>query len=175
MALPLLGEHRKGTRMTTPTARTLCIAASALFALAASASDAIADTNSNAKPPQARVFRPVTADREYACENLSQPVDIPNVPTFTGRTKFLTGLRYPNDRSGYRIGLTFAAVEDENQIIEWYRTALTGYGWKLLDMTPDGKTLTAVREGSTFTVRISPNKQPGYRTVVVLSFKAVAR
>lgn len=160
--------------MTIITARTLCIAAFATVALAATASRSIADTNSNAKV-QPRVYRPVTADREYACENLSQPVDIPNVPTFTGRTKFLTGLRYPNDRSGYRIGLTFAATEDEGQVMEWYRTALTSYGWKLLDMAPDGKTLTAVREGSTFTVRISPNKQPGYRTVVVLSFKAVAR
>ncbi|HEY9733204.1 MAG TPA: hypothetical protein V6C89_14900 [Drouetiella sp.] len=161
--------------MTTTTTRLLVIAASALCACAATASEALADTNSNAKGAQPRVFRPVTADREYACETLTQPVDIPNVPTFTGRTKFITGLRYPNDRSGYRIGLTFAAVEEESQIVEWYRTALTGYGWKLLDIAPDGKTLTAVRDGATFTVRISPNKQPGFRTVVVLSFKAMAR
>lgn len=157
------------TRMIS-TARILCLAA-----LASSASAAIADTNSNAKISPPRVFRPVTADKEYACENLTQPVDIPGVPTFTGRTKFLSGLRYPNDRSGYRIGLTFAATEEEAQVMDWYRTALTTYGWKLLDYSKDGKTLTAVKEGSTFTARVSPNKQPGFRTVMVLSFKAVGR
>lgn len=160
--------------MTITTARIFCIAAFVCTA-SAFASAAIADTNSTQKAAQPRVFRPVSADREYACETLTQPVDIPSVPTFTGKTKFITGLRYPNDRSGYRIGLTFAAVEEETQVMEWYRNALTSYGWKLLDITPDGKSLTAVKDGSTFTLRISPNKQPGYRTVVVLSFKAVGR
>jgi hypothetical protein len=72
--------------------------------------------------------------------------------------------------------LTYAVAEDEAQVLDWYRSSLATYSWKLLpDMTQDGKTLTAVKEGNTFTVRISPNHIPGYRTVMVLSFKAVGR
>lgn len=170
MALPLLSGSLKVKTMIVRTARVLCLAL-----MASTASAAIADTNSNAKTSAPRVFRPVTADREYACENLTQPVEIPGVPMFTGKAKFLSGLRYPNDRSGYRIGLTYAATEDEGQVMDWYRSALGTYSWKLLPFAPDGKTLTAVKDGNTFTVRISPNKIPGYRTVMVLSFKAVGR
>ncbi len=166
MALPLLGGSLKVTR-SIQISLALCLAA------IASTAATLADTNS--KPAQLRQFRPITADREYAYEELSQPVDLPGVPTFTGRSKFLSGLRYPNDRSGYRIGLTYAATEDEGQVIEWYKTALTAYSWKLLDFHPDAKTITAVKEGNTFTVRLSPNRVPGYRTVMVLSFKSVGR
>lgn len=164
MALPLLG--RKVTRLDQTSLALLLVAF-------ASTTASFADTNS--KPAQPRQFRPITADREYACENLTQPVDIPGVPMFTGRSKFLSGLRYPNDRSGYRIGMTYAATEDEMQVLEWYKTALTTYSWKLIDFTPDAKVITAVKEGNTFTVRMSPNRVPGYRTVMVLSFKGISR
>jgi hypothetical protein len=166
MALPLLSGSLKVTRLIQ-TSIALC------FVATASITAASADTYSKAAQP--RQFRPVTADREYASEILTQPVDIPGVPPFTGRSKFLSGLRYPNDRLGYRIGLTYAATEDENQVLEWYKTSLTAYSWKLLDISPDAKTITAVKDGNTFTVRISPNHVAGYRTVMVLSFKSVSR
>jgi hypothetical protein len=169
MALPLLNGSLKVTRLfRIPFA--LCLVAAAL----SSTSAVFADTGSKIAPP--RQYRPPSADREYASENLTQPVDIPGVPIFTGKSKFLSGLRYPNDRSGYRIGLTYAVAEDETQVLDWYKSSLATYSWKLLpDMTQDGKTLTAVKDGNTFTVRISPNHIPGYRTVMVLSFKAVGR
>lgn len=133
----------------------------------------MADTYSKVMTP--RQFRPPSADREYACESLSQPVELPGIPMFTGKAKFLSGLRYPNDHTGYRIGLTYAATEDEGQVMDWYRTALSTYSWKLLDIAQDGKTLTAVKDGNTFTLRMSPNRYPGYRTTMVLSFKAASR
>ncbi len=137
----------------------------------ASTGAAFADPNWQQRS-QKQQFRPITADREYACEKLSQPQELPGVPMFTGRATFLSGLRYPNDRSGYRIGLTYAAVEDESQVLEWYKTGLTSYSWKLIDSAPDAKSITAVKEGNTFTVHISPNRMPGYRTIMVLSFKS---
>ncbi|HEY9677948.1 MAG TPA: hypothetical protein V6C76_08055 [Drouetiella sp.] len=140
------------------------------------APEVMADTNSSSpnKYGNQRQFRPPNADRDYAVEHLKGPIDIPNVPPFTGRTKFLSGLRYPNDPSGYRLGMTFAAMEEPTQILDWYKTALGNYQWKLVENPQDPNSLTASKGGATFTLSLSPNRVVGYRTVVVVSYKAHA-
>lgn len=108
---------------------------------------------------------------EFKTEKLSAAVDLPGVPQYTGRATFLSGLKYPNDTSGMRVGMTLGCREDESEILEWYKNALKLYSWRLINMDPKERVVTATKDGNTFTVRISPSRQPGYRTLVVLSFK----
>jgi hypothetical protein len=141
--------------------------------IALSSPAALADPNSlNSHPTFPHTMRPPTADKEFSTIKLTEPIQIPNVPPYSGRVKFIEGLRYPNDSSGERVGLTYAAAEDSEQVLDWYRTALKNYKWNVLNFSPSAKSITAVKDGSTFTLQINPAAtQPGYRTVMVLSYK----
>jgi hypothetical protein len=111
------------------------------------------------------------APDEFKPDKLTAIVELPNVPTYTGHTVFISGLKYPRDRSGVRIGMTVGVREDENEVLEWYKSALKTYRWTVLTASPTDKYVSAAKDKNTFTVRISPSKQPGFRTLVVLSYK----
>ena len=111
------------------------------------------------------------APDEFKPEKLTGIVELPNVPNYTGHAVFVSGLKYPRDRSGMRIGMTVGVREDENEVLEWYKSALKTYRWTVLTANPTDKYVSAAKDKNTFTVRISPSKQPGFRTLVVLSYK----
>ncbi len=111
------------------------------------------------------------APDEFKPDKLTSIVELPNVPTYTGHAVFISGLKYPRDRSGMRIGMTIGVREDENEVLEWYKSALKTYRWTVLTSNPTDKYVSAAKDKNTFTVRISPSKQPGFRTLVVLSYK----
>lgn len=108
---------------------------------------------------------------EFKPDKLTGIVELPNVPNYTGHAVFVSGLKYPRDRSGMRIGMTIGVREDENEVLEWYKSALKTYRWTVLNSNPTDKYVSAAKDKNTFTVRISPSKQPGFRTLVVLSYK----
>lgn len=111
------------------------------------------------------------APDEFKPEKLTGIVELPNVPHYTGHAVFVSGLKYPRDRSGVRIGMTLGVREDENEVLEWYKSALKTYRWSVMTNNPTDKYVSAAKDNNTFTVRISPSKQPGFRTLVVLSYK----
>lgn len=111
------------------------------------------------------------APDEFKPDKLTGIVELPNVPTYTGHAVFISGLRYPRDRSGVRIGMTLGVREDENEVLEWYKSALKTYRWQVMNTNPTDKYVSAAKDNNTFTVRISPSKQPGFRTLIVLSYK----
>lgn len=111
------------------------------------------------------------APDEFKPDKLTSIVELPNVPTYTGHAVFISGLKYPRDRSGMRIGMTIGVREDENEVLEWYKSALKTYRWNVISANPNDKYVSAAKDNNTFTVRISPSKQPGFRTLVVLSYK----
>ncbi|MCC7528831.1 MAG: hypothetical protein IT342_09930 [Candidatus Melainabacteria bacterium] len=111
------------------------------------------------------------APDEFKPDKLTAIIELPNVPNYTGHAVFVSGLKYPRDRSGVRIGMTIGVREDENEVLEWYKSALKTYGWMVISANPNDKYVSAAKDKNTFTVRISPSKQPGFRTLVVLSYK----
>ncbi len=111
------------------------------------------------------------APDEFKPDKLTGIIELPNVPNYTGHAVFVSGLKYPRDRSGMRIGMTIGVREDENEVLEWYKSALKTYGWMVISANPNDKYVSAAKDKNTFTVRISPSKQPGFRTLVVLSYK----
>ena len=130
----------------------------------------------NYQLPNLLKTRPATtniqhAPDEFKPDKLTSIVELPNVPTYTGHAVFVSGLKYPRDRSGMRIGMTIGVREDENEVLEWYKSALKTYRWTVLTSNPTDKYVSAAKDKNTFTVRISPSKQPGFRTLVVLSYK----
>lgn len=111
------------------------------------------------------------APDEFKPDKLTGIIELPNVPNYTGHAVFVSGLKYPRDRSGMRIGMTIGVREEETEVLEWYKSALKTYGWMVISANPNDKHVSAAKDKNTFTVRISPSKQPGFRTLVVLSYK----
>jgi len=108
---------------------------------------------------------------EFKTEKLSHAVELPEVPQYTGKTVFISGLRYPRDRSGARIVMTLGVQELDSDILEWYKSALKSYRWVLAPSGPNDKYVSAAKNNNTFTVQISPSKTPGFRTMMILSYK----
>jgi len=126
-----------------------------------------------AKQPIAgpRPFRPASADQEFHSEKLTAPVALPGVPPYTGRATFISGLRYPHDSTGQRIGMTFGCTEDQEQVMDWYRGSLKMYNWVVLPSTSDANLIAAHLAGNSLSVRVSRSTSRSYRSEVVISYK----
>lgn len=154
----------------------LSVIASALCACT-SAGSALAQGQTQGQPQNPFKNRPVLGRSsshlpdEFKTEKLSGVVELPEVPQYTGKTVFISGLRYPRDRSGARIILTLGVQELESDILEWYKSALKSYRWVLAPSGPNDKYVSAAKNKNTFTVQISPSRTPGFRTMMVLSYK----
>jgi hypothetical protein len=121
-----------------------------------------------AKP---RVYRPPTANQEYKTEVLKAPVELPGVPTYSGqRVTFERGFRYPNPRSGMRIGLNYLAMEDEGTIVNWYRQALPMYKWKMSPNGSDPSLVAGTLNGNTVSIRVGRSPRADFRSEIVVSF-----
>ena len=122
-------------RMKDKTIIVICALTASLYS---SCSGAHATDAKTYKPaPKPKAFRPTTANEEYKTEYLKAPVELPGVPTYSGqRLTFERGFRYPNPRSGMKIGLNYLALEDEQTILAWYRQALPMYKWKMTPSCP---------------------------------------
>jgi len=108
---------------------------------------------------------------EFKTEKLTGIVDLPEVPQYTGKAVFISGMRYPKDRSGARIVMTLGVQEFESDVLEWYKSALKSYRWILAPSTSTDKLISAAKNNNSFTIQISPSRTPGFRTMMVLSYK----
>lgn len=57
--------------------------------------------------------------------------DLPAFPTYTGQSKLSGVLAYPADKGGRAFTIRMLMREDEQTVLEWYRSALKMYGWTL--------------------------------------------
>lgn len=123
------------------------------------------------KPSRYRnINRPTTADAEYCSMKLPGPVPLPNVPNYTGHAKFLTGLRYPNPRTGERIGMTLGVMEEPASVMDWYRDALKMYSWKVAG-TSDPNLISGTKDGNSVCVRVMPDSSRNFRSQIVISYQ----
>jgi hypothetical protein len=143
------------------------VAAAAMAVSLLSTAAALAKQPINGQRP----YRPATADQEFKTEKLSAPVTLPGVPLYTGRFTFLSGLRYPNDSTGQRIGMTFGCTEAPDAVMDWYRGSLKMYNWTVLPATSDPNLVAAHQGGNTLTIRANRSNSPIYRSEIVISYK----
>jgi len=113
--------------------------------------------------PMSTKARPKGADLEYKSERLAAAPQLPNLPTYSGRSKLLLALRRPNPRGGSRVELQYLAQEDQNQVLDWYRQSLQMYHWSVAD-NKDEPVITATSGGYTATVRVARGKSRLYPT-----------
>jgi hypothetical protein len=59
---------------------------------------------------------------------MSQPVDLPDLPEFAGKHKFLAG-DYSPLKSGTTYNMSFSCDQTRRQILDWYEAALRNNKW----------------------------------------------
>lgn len=98
-------------------------------------------TQKNAPKPTKRVSGiQYNQPNDWVIEPLKDKVDLPNLPSFTGHAKFVTGSIHPSDKGSSYVQV-FVAKEDRKLVFDWYKNTLSMYKWKIT--FADGQFITA--------------------------------
>ena len=100
---------------------------------------------------------------------LSHDVALPNLPAFGGKTTFLMGMAYTNVPGALNYFLKYGVTQEPQQVLQWYRQALTNFGWALRD-TGLSSNLTASKNGSSCSISIMPGRGNQYRAVILIKY-----
>lgn len=94
--------------------------------------------NTRAKsPPVGLPSKPASPKRtgpqpaEFQAQNMQQPVSLPDLPQFTGKQEFSTGLIYNNAKGGPGYYMTFNTENPKEEIRSWWLNALRMHQWKV--------------------------------------------
>jgi hypothetical protein len=140
---------------------------------ASSASPALADNNNKQKGPmpQDRNRYQSRNNPELEADNLKEPIQLPDLPTFTGqKTKFILGSVH-QAKQGPNYIEKFRAKEEPKQVIEWYKNTLQMYKWKISVAAAEVVQATN-KDGSTICVLVSDlgNRKDGDRTAFEINY-----
>ena len=102
---------------------------------------------------------------------LSSPMDLPDVPKYTGRATFVSGLKYPDNPHGPVVLLTYRMHEEGQEVLQWYSDSLKAYSWRVQDLKPETRQVLASKGRTECTILASPYKGPGFRTEVQITYK----
>ena len=97
------------------------------------------------------------------------PKELPNLPNFPGRAKYLYGLMKSKGSGNSQIGLHYGTNEDPQSVLSFYKDSLMRYGWKV-DKPIDARTVSATRGGCSVMIRLSPKSRPEYSTDFQISY-----
>jgi hypothetical protein len=106
---------------------------------------------------------------------MKDPIDLANIPRYSGKAKFMCGTMLPHARSGVTYTQRFVAEEDQISVLNWYRQVLTSPGWSLDPVGSRGTTLAAIdKDGNIcqFTIFSSYPQGKHYRTEFLILFKS---
>ncbi len=105
-----------------------------------------------------------------AWELLRQPMNLPNLPMYTGKAHFIKGLMYPNKPGGAAIELHYVVTEDPQSVMSWYSGALDSYQWKS-KKAHNECLIRATRGDNGVVVKVTPTRKKGYRSELQISYK----
>jgi hypothetical protein len=72
---------------------------------------------------------PLNSNENHRLEKLRDKVDLPDLPPFTGKAKFVSGTVEQGAKGGPRYSMVFEAEEPQNQVVDWYDNVFRMYKW----------------------------------------------
>ncbi|MBX9951387.1 MAG: hypothetical protein K2Y39_19620 [Candidatus Obscuribacterales bacterium] len=105
----------------------VCLAAFAFSFL--SVGETLAQNNSS------RQSKPASTNEEHQVERLREKVDLPDLPAYTGKAKFVSGSVEQSSKGGPRYAMVFEAQEPEGQVLDWYEGVFRMYKWGRISRT----------------------------------------
>jgi|GEM_PF-1394573 hypothetical protein len=80
---------------------------------------------------QKHALRTGAQPSEYAATNMDRPVSLPDIPQFTGKQEFSTGLIYNNAKGGPGYYMTYNTENPQEEVRSWWLNALRMHQWKV--------------------------------------------
>lgn len=98
------------------------------------------------------------------------PMQLPDLPKYSGKALFSKGLMYPNKPGGSAINLMYKVKEPPSSVLQWYKDTLKAYSWKVVK-TKNSNAVRATHGKNGVVVNVSDSKTPGYQTELKISYK----
>ena len=144
----------KRFRIATQIAMTLVVGSLGFFSTMADAQAPKTPTQQYRRQPMARNYgAPVRREQpsEYKANVLDRDVVLPNLPGYTGKQVFVSGLIYPNARNSPGYMVTYNTEHTKDQVKQWWMNALNMPPWKVT--FTDASSIQAVsKDGAKVTV-----------------------
>lgn len=102
------------------------------------------------------------APQQHTIERLKSKVELPDLPDYTGKSKFLDGSVEPAAKGGPRYQMSFDAQEPRSQVLDWYGNVFRMYNWKMTQRT-DSSIMARHKDGHKCTVTAQRFRYPGGR------------
>jgi len=123
--------------------------------------------------PQQTNLEPKTYKRQQTAGNtpkhneniqqLKQPLELPNLPTYSGKARFMRGYTQTTEAGYTTYQMNFLAKEDMGQVKNWYQNTFNIYQWKM--QHAGQQNLVAKHDdGHICTIVVNPTVEPGYHT-----------
>ena len=111
---------------------------------------------------------PIKKENVDNTDKLNDKFSINGLPEYSGKSKFLTGRKYVS-QAGPQYQQEFLAMEKSDQILEWYKNALSSYKWEIT--YSDSNHVTAKKpNGSSVSIYANPANSPEGRSRVKISY-----
>ncbi|CAN5623400.1 hypothetical protein BH10CYA1_BH10CYA1_42670 [soil metagenome] len=156
--------------------RKICLSTLVLLSLVVGLST-IAQANTNETKPISKAGQPIPRPDRHGmvvaknmdADTLTNKVDLPNLPDFTGQAKFIGGLVHQADRGTHYVQ-HFTTKQDSKLVLDWYLNTLNMYKWKI--NYSDKQSIASKQGGATcsiFVQDISDRKSP-YKSDIEINY-----
>jgi hypothetical protein len=145
----------------------LLLALTSQAAISASAADQAKQVRVN-KPAQ----KPV--DLMTAYQKIQSPQGFPDLPVFPGKITFIGGYYMPEQNGISMCQMRYLAKEEPKDVIDFYKDAIEGNGWKVLQCISNH--LTARHSnGHMCSVNVTASKLPKVKSLFIVAYRQVNR
>ncbi len=101
-----------------------------LFSNPGFAQNNTSSNNSNKNKSIKKQVRPHPPD-EFNRQALAKPMEIPNLPKYTGSLIYQSGLSYPNAINSGNCQMRYISKDSASIVYNWYKTALGSGNWQI--------------------------------------------
>ncbi|PZM83288.1 MAG: hypothetical protein DKT66_09010 [Candidatus Melainabacteria bacterium] len=108
---------------------------------------------------------------EFQSQKLTQMVDLPEVPQYTGQMTFVAGTYFPNAKSGASITMKVRTMEYAGAVKDWYSAALQQSGWKIEQAMSNEHTVAAWKGKQLIQVIVNEPSHNRFRADVLIRYR----
>lgn len=109
---------------------------------------------------------------EFQHQTLTQMVELPELPQYSGQMSFVTGTYFPNAKSGASYTLKMRSIECQEAVRDWYKAALQQSGWKLEQAMCNEHTVAAWKGKLLVQVIVDKPSHARFRSDVLLRYRS---
>lgn len=115
---------------------------------------------------------PTRSVTEFQSQTLTQMVELPELPQYTGQMTFVTGTCFPYAKSGSSYTMKLRTLEFQESVRDWYQASLEQTGWKIEKAMCNGKTVAAWKGKLLVQIIVMPPSHQRFRSDVLIRYRS---